>query len=90
MTNHGCGPLVPNNLRHYLIANRDNVKRRFGHEYDAKSALAKYQHDQSMVVMQFRRKVGFRSNSVREPRLVAQSCDWFFKANLEIEHKGIH
>jgi len=38
----------------------------FGHEYDAKSALAKYQHDQSMVVVQFRRKVGFRANSVRE------------------------
>ena len=38
----------------------------FGHEYDAKSALAKYQHDQSMVLVQLRRKVGFRTNSVRE------------------------
>ncbi len=38
----------------------------FGHEYDAKSALAKDQHDQSLVVVQFRRKVGFLANRVRE------------------------
>ncbi len=37
-----------------------------GHEYDATSAPAKYQHDQSMIVVQLGRKVAFRANRVRE------------------------
>jgi len=45
-----------------------------GHEYDAKSALATYQRDQSMVVVRFRCKIGYQGDARASSLLVVQSC----------------